>query len=483
MKQFKNIILLCTTAALTASCGNGWLDLQPSTSVNTGEALNYVGDAKYALNGIYSAMQDAYLYSGRVVYYADVTGDDMQAVSSTKRTGSYYLFSYTPDNAPSTHWSYLYSMIQSCNTILDIIDDLPLEGASEKDRADYKGQALTLRALALFDLTRIYGYPYTKDSGASLGVPVVKTQLLVADKPARNTVAECYAAIIDDLTQAVTLLGDGYNKGRVNKWAAEALLSRVYLYKGDNQNALTTGQDAIKGAEENNYELWSNADYPTAWGNDAGSGNPGEVLFEIVNTTTDSPGKESLGYLNSYSGYDDYCITTSFYAMLRDDPDDVRLKLLKFDGKKYAYVNKYQPQEGETIQDANIPLLRLSEVYLNVAEAAFKLGNVAVAAQYLNPIVERANPERHVEAANLTLGRILIERRKELVAEGHRLYDAMRNGLKCHRYDVPSKDIASTAKLTGTYPDEYDWTYYKIVLPIPKAEMDTNPNMKQNPEY
>ncbi|MDR0961144.1 MAG: RagB/SusD family nutrient uptake outer membrane protein [Mediterranea sp.] len=483
MKQFKYTLLLCAAAALTTSCGNGWLDLQPSTSANSSEALNYVSEAEYALNGVYSAMQNAYLYSGRIVYYADVTGDDMQAVSSTKRTGSYYLFSYTSNSAPSSHWSYLYSMIQSCNTILDVIDDLPLEGASESDRADYKGQALTLRALALFDLTRIYGYPYTKDNGASLGVPIVKTQLTVDDKPSRNTVAECYTAIIDDLTKAVDLLDDGYNKGKVNKWAAEALLCRVYLYKGDNQNALSIGQSVITGAEKAGYELWSNADYPTAWGNDAGSGNRGEVLFEIVNTTTDSPGNESLGYLNSYSGYDDYCITTSFYALLNEDLDDVRLKLLKFDGKKYAYVFKYQPQEGEVIQDANIPLLRLSETYLNVAEAAFKLGDVAGAAQYLNPIVERANPANHVADEEITLERILTERRKELVAEGHRLYDAMRNGLKCHRYDVPNSAIGSTKKLTGTYPDEYDWTYFKIVLPIPKAEMDTNSNMQQNPEY
>lgn len=71
--------------------------------------------------------------------------------------------------------------------------------------------------------------------------------------------------------------------------------------------------DAITGAEKNKYALWTNEDYPTAWGEDASASKPGEVLFEIVNLTTDSPGKESMGYLNSYDGYDDMCITCSFY--------------------------------------------------------------------------------------------------------------------------------------------------------------------------
>lgn len=54
-----------------------------------------------------------------------------------------------------------------------------------------KGQALAIRGMALFDLTRIFGYPYLKDNGASLGVPIVKELSTIDSKPARNTVAEC----------------------------------------------------------------------------------------------------------------------------------------------------------------------------------------------------------------------------------------------------------------------------------------------------
>ncbi len=259
------------------------------------------------------------------------------------------------------------------------------------------------------------------------------------------------------------------------------LLSRVYLYKGENAKALKTAKEAIKGAEKNGYALWTNEEYPTAWSNDASPSNPGEVLFEIVNLTTDSPGKESMGYLNSKDGYDDMCITCSFYQLLKKDPRDVRLKLLSFDKKHYAYVYKYQPQQNENIQDANIPLIRLSEAYLNAAEAAVKEGDNLSAVKYLDPIVKRANPENSVEGKTLTLEDVLNERRKELVAEGHRMYDVIRNGLTVERKDVEEKNLSKTKHNTSYM--KYDWNFYMIVLPIPKKEMDANANMKQNPGY
>lgn len=480
MKILKYICIgsLMLTAA---SCGNDWLDLEPSTSVETATSIKILSDVEFTLNGIYSDMQASSAYSGRLVYYGDVRGDDMQAVSLTKRTGDYYNYGHTKDNGPSSHWSYLYSFIQNANLILNAIDKIDAAG-EEEYRDDLKGQALAIRAMALFDLTRIFGYPYTKDNGASLGVPIVKEMSGIDSKPSRNTVAECYAQVISDLTAAIPLLCGDFNKGKFNKWAAMSLLSRVYLYKGDNANALAMAEDAIEGAEGEGWKLWSHDDYARAWAEDATSIAPGEILFEIVNTTTDSPGKESMGYLNSEDGYEDMCITSSFYAFLLQDPDDVRLKLLNFDeDEEYAYVFKYQPQEGEAIQDANIPLLRLSETYLNAAEAAVKLGDNTKAIKYLDPIVSRANPNKTVKEKSLTLEDVLNERRKELVAEGHRMYDVIRNGMKGKRFDVPNSKIAETQHFSSHM--EFDWDFYRIVLPIPKAEIDANPKMEQNPGY
>lgn len=486
MKKIASYIIIGSMAFSAVSCSDGWLDVEPSTAVETDKSINELSDVDIMLNGIYTTMQNAYAYSGRLVYYGDACGDDMMAYSSTKRTGNYYTFNFTKDTAPSSFWSYPYEMISLCNIILSKIDDV--ETKEEELRDYYKGQALALRAMFLFDLTKFYGYPYKKDNGASLGVPIVLSVLDKEAKPKRNTVAECYKQVIDDLKAAITAMnndeGKSFHKGHINLFAAQTLLSRVYLYHGDDSDALDMATQAIKGAEAEGYKLWTNAEYATAWGNDASNGTKGEVLFEIVNTTDDSPGKESLGRLHSPSGYKDICLTSSFYALLNEDPDDVRLKLLEYSSKR-AFVKKYQPQDGEDIMDANIPLIRLSEAYLNAAEAAVKTGDNPSAVKYLNAIVCRANPANSVEGSTVTIDRVMTERRKELVGEGHRFFDALRDGGSVDRHDVKGQSKISSTKhyITKAEKMNFSWDYYKCVLAIPKAEMDANSNMLQNPLY
>lgn len=478
MNKIYKYVFMAVIAMGTASCGNDWLDLEPSTSIRS--EVKSLSDVGGTLNGIYSTMQNAYAYSGRLVYYGDVCGDDMQATSSTKRTANYYMFGFTKSNAPSTHWSYLYNIIQNCNVILASIDNISTTGDDESEQlADYKGQALALRGMALFDLTKFYGYPYTMDNGASLGACIVTDVVDKGYMPQRSTVAECYTQVIKDLEAASQLIGDDFNKGKFNKWSLLTLLSRVYLYHGDNQKALDTAVKAIEGAENEGYKLWSNADYATAWGNDASTTNKGEVLLEIINLTTDSPGKESLGYLHSPSGYKDLAVTASFYNLLAKDKNDVRLSLINI-SSGWGYVNKYQPQEGETVADANIPLIRLSETYLNAAEAAVKMGKNDDAVKYLNPIVQRANPANSVEGETLTLDRVLTERRKELVGEGQRFFDLLRNGLKVQRLD----EKASKLKKTSHFAEymEFGTEFYKVVLPIPKSEINVS-HLEQNKGY
>ena len=486
MKKIASYIIIGSMAFSAVSCSDGWLDVEPSTAVETDKSINELSDVDIMLNGIYTTMQNAYAYSGRLVYYGDACGDDMMAYSSTKRTGNYYTFNFTKDTAPSSFWSYPYEMISLCNIILSKIDNV---GTKEEELRDYyKGQALALRAMFLFDLTKFYGYPYKKDNGASLGVPIVLSVLDKEAKPKRNTVAECYKQVIDDLKAAITAMdndeGKSFHKGHINLFAAQTLLSRVYLYHGDDSDALDMATQAIKGAEAEGYKLWTNAEYATAWGNDASNGTKGEVLFEIVNTTDDSPGKESLGRLHSPSGYKDICLTSSFYALLNEGPDDVRLKLLEYSSKR-AFVKKYQPQDGEDIMDANIPLIRLSEAYLNAAEAAVKTGDNPSAVKYLNAIVSRANPANSVEGSTVTLDRVMTERRKELVGEGHRFFDALRDGGSVDRHDVKGQSKISSTKhyITKAEKMNFSWDYYKCVLAIPKAEMDANSNMLQNPLY
>lgn len=486
MKALK-YIMMGIWVSLTTSCGNDWLDTEPSTRILTETAIKNLKDVEYSLNGIYTMMRNTNYYSGRMIYYGDVTGDDAQSIRTGKRTTSYYLLDYTKDTGPSTHWSYAYAIIQNCNIILSQIDNLDIDDNEREKFNDLKGQSLVLRGFALFDLTRFFGYPYAKDNGASLGVPIVTEVSKTENKPARNTVAECYNAIVKDLKEGSDLLSGKFNKGKINKWAAMLLLSRAYLYMEDNRNALATAEAAIAGAKKNKYRLWTNAEYGTIWGTDFASADPGEVLFELVNLTVDGVGKESIAYLCWQGGYDDYCLTSSFYELMQEDPDDVRNKAYTVVSKtKRAYIAKYQPQAGKAVEDANIPVFRLSELYLIAAEAAVKLDNNDKAVEYLDAIVSRANPANTVKGKTVVLDDVLLERRKELFGEGHRFFDALRN----HRTIVRKESTKVFPKIAETshlaMADEsvsFDWNYYRIVLPIPKAEMNANPNMRQNPVY
>jgi len=309
-----------------------------------------------------------------------------------------------------------------------------------------------------------------------------------------------YALVIKDLTDAI---GSGHlatarptaagtPAAYFNVWAAKALLCRVYLYKGDNQNALATAQDIITNSP---YTLWPAADYHGVWARQGTA----EVMFEIVNfDNTDYGDREGIGYLMSEDGYADMHVTQAFSDLLNEDPDDIRHLIL--DASKVAanvtaygtdriWCNKFRGKTGTQIPIANIPVLRLSEVYLNGAEAAVKLGgaaNMQTAANYVDAIAKRANPAsaESITSANITLDRVLKERRKELVGEGHRFFDAMRNNLTITRYT----DVGARGRhyiIGDSRSHQFNRTYFRAIMPIPIGEVNANPTLKaqQNPGY
>jgi hypothetical protein len=487
----KNIIvLLVSVIALTGtmSC-NDWLDLEPDNRVvvKEGSGIGSLSEANGRLNALYAMLRSYYLYGARMTYYGDALGEDMMARTGTMRTANYYTFRFTEDNSPSTFWNSYYEIINNVNTLLSGIDGLTgLGAADETIRKDYKGQALTIRALAYFDLTRLYGYPYQKDNGASLGVPLVDHPVDANNKPERNTVAECYTFFIKDLTDAIPLLNEAKNNGKFNKWTSMQLLSRAYLYKGDDANALATAKAAITGAEGKTYRLWTATEYGTAatWAKEY---DP-EVLWELPITSTETAGgNENIGYLTYSSGYDDIFVSDDWrITLMGDQTDDIRYKNLIDGGSGKSgvrYLWKHVPNSGETNRGySNVKVLRLSELYLIAAEAAARSNNNDDAVKYLEPIVKRGNATQTVVGTTVTLDRVLEERRKELVGEGHRFFDAIRNGKHIKRtQSLPFPHLA----LILPEAWDFDWNYFKVVLPIPISEINANANIKdqQNPGY
>lgn len=482
MKNIKYIALFAL-ATLFSSCGNDWLDLEPSTSIETEGSLTVLRDFEFVLNGAYSSMQSSSYYGADMMCYGDLTGDDMKSYKSTNTNVSFYTFKYNKNNGPSGFWGIYYGIGKNLNILLrdiekvEIVPDREIntpkmETLTEQESFnDLKGEALAIRALLLFDMTRLYGYPYTKDNGASLAVPIIDE--VVSDKetkPSRNTTAQCYTAILKDLTTAIDLLRPVKKEGKINKWAAMTLLSRVYLYMGNNSEALSTAQKAIKGAEGEGYGLWSNSEYASIWATPFNK----ELLFEIVNLTTDSPGKSSIGYLcTKYN-----LIATEKYwkKYMKDNTDDVRNQMVSTASSSKPFCLKYPAQGSKSYEDANVPVFRMSELYLNAAEAAVKLNDITNTRKYLAPIDARTGESLDkVSDSDINLDLVLEQRRIEFWGEGQRFFDLIRNNKQVIRTDYLS-DVPKEAR-------EFDWNYYKIVLPVPNHEMEYNENMVQNPGY
>ena len=102
---------------------------------------------------------------------------------------------------------------------------------------------------------------------------------------------------------------------------------------------------------------------------------------------------------------------------------------------------------------------------------------MANAGKYLNAIVERANPAATVATVDVNLDRILTERRKELMAEGHRFFDLIRN-----KRDIVRSMSVRVFDPNGT-PLFIGWEDHRVLFPLPIYETNANPGITQNPGY
>lgn len=483
-------------AFANTSCSDSWLDLNPSTSVTTDQALSTLSDIQTALNGVYRETSLHSYYGDNYWYYGDCRAMDVQArvtKGDGRRVSPYYEYNVTAtDNLNITlPWQQPYVVIRQANNILQRIEQGDIANATKEDLASIRSEALVLRGLALFNLTRLFGMPYMYDNGASLGVPIVTEPLEPSTAPARNTVAECYSQVIDDLSNALPNLSRDKTDGHLNYWATQALLSRIYLDMGDYLHAWEAATEVI----ENNgglYRLYELNEYPTVWGQDFQA----ESLFELYITATEPSGGTGgegapMVYANEATfDWNNLILTEDFLNLLDEDPEDVRHCITEASvtpdnaglpseaRNRRVFLSKFPGKTGDP-KDNNICIIRLSEVYLNAAEAGLHLGNQQAEAgrNYLNALISRrtTNSAMLVSTSDFTCQRLLDEYRRELVGEGQVFFAFLRNGQPIVRNKGWHLITLDTSNAWTIQPNDL-----RIALPIPQSEIDANPNIVQN---
>lgn len=469
----KKIIIYSVASVLALTGCKDFLKQEPKLTQSTEITLSSYDGLNKAMAGAYSPLASSSWYGATYVLSSDMrsgNGSRNEKAESGRYTQPYE-WNYTDDNGGGI-WSYAYFVISAANNVINSLEGKTSKEVSEQDINNLKAEALFLRALSHFDLVKIYSQPYTyKKDG--LGVPYV-TVTDPNGKPARETVENTYKMIVEDLLEAERAIDPKFvRKGFVDAaasvsiYAIQALLSRVYLYMGDWNNAAAY---ATKVIESKKYEIWDDAKYATVWGNEVAD-NGGEIIFEIY-------GKKTNGYYGSWLDMSWMC-NPEGYADTQASPDlltlykegDVRKDLYRSktfdDGTVLYWTGKY-PGKGDGTPDAtNVVILRLSEMYLNRAEATLNGASTGVAAvDDVNAVVAKRGVTPYLA---VTKTDIQTERRLEFAFEGHYFFDLARWNQSLVRNHF-----------TGNMNQNVEFPSPKWAIPIPKREIQLNENLVQN---
>ncbi|MCV9930280.1 RagB/SusD family nutrient uptake outer membrane protein [Flavobacterium sp. LS1R49] len=453
------------------------------------------------------------------------TGQD----NSAHRPCSQYVI--TPENMGDMNSVYTahYYTIQSCNIGLEKMAISPI---TDSQKNQYMGESLFVRAYCYYELVNNFG-----------AVPLYTTSLGTNDlKLERSPVTAVYAQIEADLKNAAAKLENipVARNGRINKWAAYALLARVSLFQ---EKWAEARQYSDKVISEGPFML--ETDFLNIW--NVNNHNGMESILEAQSSSAqDRDLGSALPTLSGARGEDKknfpsnsaadvldgwgWCMPTSdlenAYLSENDeirrrstitkwgDPaygDEVLNPTHKFslnDNKSGRIIRKYYiPVATRRSLDKkdghlplNIPLIRLAEMYLTRAEANFHLGGDALADINFIRARVKLDPKTGLAGPNL-LRQIYKERRLELAFEGLRLFDIRRekdpgtgkpvieslmgpDGTFV-KYNLSSTDPYETTNLREPQDKGINFNPAKNLLwPIPQLERDLSGGLiTQNPNY
>lgn len=444
MKKLLITSITCFTLFLM-SCNV--LDTEPEASLGANTAIVDGASAEAVLLGAYSRMQTNPYYGVHFTLSPDLAADNavyegffdsqLEVDSGTVPISNFWI---------GSAWVDIYRVVNIANLLIAEVPNVEDDAFSNREQV--LGEAHAVRAMAYFDLLRVFGYHFDRSSAFGLPLllePVENNDFNQIPDLERSTVEATYQQILSDLNTAIPLM-EGYNSSTaLSYWSAIALRARVNLYAGNYGDAFDDADDVITNGGytllEDVADVFSTTDVTS------------ESIFDLV--FTDQDGSSLFSFMFQRDEYNvDPDLINSFEA------DDARADLFRFERSSERSLKWSNPNNAN-----NVKIIRLAEMYLIRSEAAvFDSNDPNAGSDDLNEIRNRAGlddvgsfatTEEYIDA-------LLYERRAELNYEGHRFFDLVR----LDRFDdVLNRDA------------------FRRVFPIPRDELQISENLVQNPEY
>ena len=471
------IVLLATASLGLWSCTKN-LETTPDTSLTT---LKTFEDVQSALLGAYDGFQSNNYYnspaaSGTASPWSslpELMGDDF--VEAIESLGNWNIMSemiYAADygNVASAYIQP-YEIISRANNLLQSLGKYET-GSTAAEAKTIRAQALAIRAHAHFDLMRYFAQDYGRNS-TNPGVPYVTTfdpQKPFANLPARNTVKENYDAVLKDLGDALVAFREGDdnadNESRylIDSVVVYAMRARVNYYAGQWNDVVRDASVALHRRGLGNKEQ-----YVLSFAAAGEAAPPSEVYWQIPSDNSLRPGGAISGNSSNYR------VTQAMGAILTAqggayvDPGIVRFDQNSSSGFRRTSLWKYNGIRS-------FKVFRAGEMMLMRAEAKARL-NDATALQDLNALRTARGVATGTETGSALLNAILLQRRVELLGEGHRWFDLRRTTKTIVRTECGTSSSTRAERCT-IGPDARGW-----IFPIPFNELKVNPNLTQNPGY
>lgn len=486
----KKFIPAIITCLLLVACSKSFIELNPVSTVSSDVLYKTDKDFQDAVIGVYNGLRSPYQNFWQ---FGDLRGDDTKH-DPASGLELIRIDNFTMDNDDAilrNSWRDYYIIINRANAVLTNIEKA--DTAIVKNKARHIGEAKFLRALAYFDLVRIFG-----------DVPMVTAGNTVQEayKTVREKVATIYdKVIISDLTDAenkLPLTYTGSDVGRATKGAAKALLARVYLTRKD----FVMAEAKLKEVTMMGYVLLKNFNDLFDYNKNE---HHSEYIFDVeyldgglglgsnfTNTFTlefQFGGKALVdelakiyGILPGAQGGSAGNPTEGLFAAF--DATDLRKDITVAKGiiglngtyiplsptGVSSFTRKYMgPLKANGDSKANWKVIRYADVLLMLAETLNENGKTNEALGFLNQVRTRAGLKALTNLAqDATRERIYQERRFELYLEGHRWFDLVRTG-----------QALNVMQPFGMKP-------YMTIFPIPLRQIELINNRSvfpQNPGY